>query len=251
MSYEAGGTILVVPAAAAALAAGAVVLIGGAALGAGYLAIKGACRGAQACKDSWDRHLQAIEEERKKRLAQLKAEDEKRINRVKKSFVNLANASDAFLKERENQLRKALEKEEQERLEDEQRNMERLANLKKMELLDRELAETQNQVFPAQMFDDEAKKDEYIQNLRAARQEFAKREKALAEELESSRVKKKESEKIAVENEKETTAVERGFEEIREPLKKLTSLRVATISFFSLQSNDRDVLVPPCCPDRS
>jgi hypothetical protein len=182
MSYEAGGAILIVPAVGAAACAAAAVLAGGVALGAGYLVVQGACKGAKACKDSWDNHLQALEEERQKRFAALRAEDEKRMQRLKENFAELADKGGAFLQEQEEKIRQDLAKEEEKRLEIEQKKTEKLAARKRSELMEQELEGLRKHA-PSPISSEFRENKEYLESLEGARAAMQEREEALTASL--------------------------------------------------------------------
>jgi uncharacterized protein (UPF0297 family) len=173
MSNEAGGALLIIPAAGVLACAATAVIAGGIALGVGYLAVKGACRGAKACKDSWNKHLEELEQERKMRLAQAMAEDEQRLSRIKNAFVEMARQSDDFLKEHNDQIRHKLEKEEEKRLAEEQRKAEELALQKRMELIEEELNGFRKNISSPLL--EPSQKSDYLETLEKARQEMRSR----------------------------------------------------------------------------
>ncbi len=243
MSYEAGGAVLVAPALGAACTAAATVLVGGVVIGAGYMAIKGACRGASTCKNAWESHLSELEAEREKRFAKLKSQDEQRLKSIRESYASLVNASSEFLAEQEKKLKEAIEKEAREKFEAEQKNIQRQATLKKMEMIDAELKEAAaGSASFTRIMRDQNKQEEYIERLRAKREELKRREQELAGSLDVSVNEKP----ILSKYDKQNNVMEdlqNRFENIRPRLEALMNYRVNIISFFSITSQEKDMLL--------
>jgi hypothetical protein len=137
MSTEAGGEVIIFGVLAAGAAAA--IAIGGIAVGAGYMVCKGGYRAVKAGKEAWDAHLKALEEERQKRLQELRKEDEALMKRLQERFAQWAQEGQNVLRQHEEQVHEKLAKKRSQLMEEERERAKKSAAWKRIESLDEEL----------------------------------------------------------------------------------------------------------------
>ena len=139
MSEVASGTVVVGGSTAGAGVAVAAAL-GSLVLGVGYLVCKGGYQAVKSCKEAWDTHLRALEEERQKKLQELREKDERRVQKLNENLLKIAEEGKLLRHQQENEIQRKLLEERKEKFKLEQDKVTALANWKRIETLEKELA---------------------------------------------------------------------------------------------------------------
>ena len=139
MSEQLGGTIIVVAAPFAVVAAG-IAIGAGAVLGAGYLVCKGCFQAASASKKAWHDHLDKLEAERKRRLEELRRQDQARMEALQQNYLKWIEEGSRTIEEiKETEARRQSDARARE-IERQQAITRRLNDQKKLDMIEEEIA---------------------------------------------------------------------------------------------------------------
>ncbi len=170
MSESAGGVIIV----AAPVLVGAALI-----LGAGYLVFQGGYRAIKSCKEAWEEHLKALEEERQKRLAELRQGDEEQMRRLEETFLYWAQQGEDFLSKQKEQALLQLTREQEEFFEAQRKTAQQIAIRKRIDLLESEVQKLRRSDIGPPLLTDEDKKRIYHENLLEAKKALEREQEDL------------------------------------------------------------------------